>query len=163
ATACLGFGLAAGAAPNPPAARIPAKETPAQFAARTKWWREAKFGMFIHWGVYAVPADSTDLRGNKGIGEWYFSNKQMQVADYERFAGGMTLANFDAKRWVRTAKDAGMKYLVITSKHHDGFCMWGSKLTDYDIVDRSPSHRDPMKELAEECRKQGVRLCFYHS
>src|SRR5436305_14158117 len=96
-TACLGAALAAGAAPRPtqgvpgtrPGLKGPRKETPEQFAARTKWWREAKLGMFIHWGIYAVPADSTDLKGNRGIGEWYFSNKQMQVADYERFASGM--------------------------------------------------------------------------
>src|SRR2546425_169414 len=76
-------------------------ETQDQFAARTKWWREAKFGMFIHWGVYAVPADSTDLKGNKGAGEWYFYNKQMQVKDYGKFAGQFNPAKFDARKWVK--------------------------------------------------------------
>jgi alpha-L-fucosidase len=138
-------------------------ETQEQFAARTKWWREAKFGMFIHWGIYAVPADSTDRNGNKSIGEWYFSNKQMQVKDYEKFASQFNPVKFDAKRWVKTAKDAGMKYIVITSKHHDGFCMFDSKLTDYCITKATPFKRDPMKELAAECKKQGITLCFYHS
>src|SRR5437016_2790800 len=133
-------------------------ETPEQFAARTKWWREAKFGMFIHWGLYAVPADST-----KGLGEWYMYNNRLQVADYEKFTQQFNPVKFDAKKWVATARDAGMKYIVITSKHHDGFCMFDSKLTDYTIVKATPFKRDPMKELAAECKKQGIRLCFYHS
>ncbi|HZP82686.1 MAG TPA: alpha-L-fucosidase, partial [Chthonomonadaceae bacterium] len=138
-------------------------ETQAQFAARTKWWREAKFGMFIHWGIYSVPADSTDVNGNKGVGEWYFNNKRMQVRDYEKFAAQFDPVKFDAKRWVKTAKDAGMKYIVITSKHHDGFCMFDSKLTDYCITKATPFKRDPMKELAAECRRQGLKFGFYHS
>ena len=82
-----------------------AHETSEQFQARTKWWREAKFGMFIHWGIYAVPADSTDLAGHKRIAEWYFSNKQMQVKDYEKFAAQFNPTQFDAREWVRTADD----------------------------------------------------------
>jgi len=141
-----------------------AGETPAQFAKRTQWWRDAKFGMFIHWGVYAVPADATDKAGNKGIAEWYFSNKQMQMKDYEKFAARFNPVRFDAKRWVQTAKNAGMKYIVITSKHHDGFDMFDTKLNhDWNIVDATPFKRDPIKELAAECRRQGVKLCFYHS
>jgi alpha-L-fucosidase len=138
-------------------------ETPEQFAARTKWWREAKFGMFIHWGIYAVPADATNKDGSKSAAEWYFYNKQAQVKDYEKFAGQFNPAKFSAKQWVKTAKDAGMKYIVITSKHHDGFCMFDSKLTNYCITKATPFKRDPMKELAAECKKQGVKLCFYHS
>jgi alpha-L-fucosidase len=140
-----------------------AKETPAQFEARTKWWREAKFGMFIHWGIYAVPADSTDLKGKKTIGEWYLSNKHMQVKDYEKFAAEFNPVRFDAAQWVKTAKDAGMKYIVITSKHHDGFCMFDTKLTDYCVTKATPWKHDPMKDLAEQCREQGIKLCFYHS
>jgi len=132
----------------------PAKESKEQLDARTKWWREARFGMFIHWGIYAVPADT---------GEWYLSNKEMQVSDYEKFAARFNPVKFDARQWVKTAKAAGMKYIVITSKHHDGFCMFDSKLTDYCITKATPFKRDPMKELAAECRKQGLRLCFYHS
>ena len=140
-----------------------AKETPAQFEARTQWWREARFGMFIHWGIYAVPADSTDLEGKKRVGEWYLSNKQMQVKDYEKFAAEFNPVKFDAAQWVKTAKDAGMKYIVITSKHHDGFCMFDTKLTDYCVTKATPWKHDPMKDLAEQCREQGIKLCFYHS
>jgi alpha-L-fucosidase len=164
--ACLMLALAAVAA----AAQTPdlqvnpnTGETKEQFVERTLWWRDAKFGMFIHWGVYAVPADATDRQGNKRIAEWFFSNKQMQVKDYEKFAGQFNPVKFDARRWVKTAKDAGMKYIVITSKHHDGFCMFDSALTDYCITKATPFKRDPMKELAAECRRQGIRLCFYHS
>lgn len=138
-------------------------ESPEAFAKRTRWWREAKFGMFIHWGIYAVPADATDLQGRKTIAEWYMSNKQMQVRDYEKFAQQFNPVQFNAREWVRMAKEAGMKYIVITSKHHDGFCMFDTKLTDYNIVKATPFGRDPMKELAEECRRQGIRLCFYYS
>lgn len=141
----------------------PQAESPEAFAKRTRWWREAKFGMFIHWGIYAVPADATDLHGRKTIAEWYMSNKQMQVRDYEKFAKKFNPVQFNAREWVRMAKEAGMKYIVITSKHHDGFCMFDTKLTDYNIVKATPFGRDPMKELAEECRRQGIRLCFYYS
>jgi alpha-L-fucosidase len=119
--------------------------------------------MFIHWGIYAVPADSTDLEGKKRIGEWYLSNKHMQVADYEKFAAEFNPVRFDAARWVKTAKDAGMQYIVITSKHHDGFCMFDTKLTDYCVTKATPWKHDPMKDLAEQCRLQGIKLCFYHS
>jgi alpha-L-fucosidase len=140
-----------------------AKETQAQLEQRTAWWREAKFGMFIHWGIYSVPADSMDLKGKKGIGEWYFSNKQMQVKDYEKFAAQFNPVKFDARTWVKTAKDAGMKYIVITSKHHDGFDMFDTKLSGYCITKATPFKRDPMKELAAECARQGLKFCFYHS
>ncbi|MBV9470048.1 MAG: alpha-L-fucosidase, partial [Abitibacteriaceae bacterium] len=128
-------------------------ETKAQFAARTAWWREAKFGMFIHWGVYAVPAD----------GEWHMNNHKMQVPDYEKYTAQFNPVNFDAHRWVQIAKDEGMKYIVITSKHHDGFSMFDSKLTNYSITKATPFRCDPMKELAAECKKQGIKFCFYHS
>jgi alpha-L-fucosidase len=128
-------------------------ETQKQFAQRTNWWRQAKFGMFIHWGVYAIPAD----------GEWHMNSHKMQVADYEKYAPQFNPVKFDAKAWVKVAKDAGMKYITITSKHHDGFCMFDSKLTDYTITKATPFKRDPLKELAAECKKQGITLCFYHS
>src|SRR5262249_11054400 len=145
--ACLILALAAvaAAAPTPGLQVNPSTgETKEQFAERTQWWRDAKFGMFIHWGVYAVPADATDRQGNKRIAEWFFSNKQMQVKDYEKFAGQFNPVKFDARRWVKTAKDAGMKYIVITSKHHDGFCVFDSALTDYCITKATPFKRDPM-------------------
>ena len=140
-----------------------AHETKAQFEARTKWWREAKFGMFIHWGLYAVPADSTDLEGKKRIAEWYLSNKQVQVKDYEKFAAQFDPVKFDAKTWVATARNAGMKYIVITSKHHDGFSMFDTQLTGYCVTKATPWKHDPMKDLAAECARQGIKLCFYHS
>lgn len=139
------------------------KETKEQFEARVKWWREAKFGMFIHWGLYAVPADATNLKGEKVIAEWYLSNKQMQVQEYEKFAPQFNPVKFNAHDWVRMAKEAGMKYIVITSKHHDGFCLFDSKLTSYTITKATPFKRDPIKELAAECKRQGIRLCFYYS
>lgn len=139
------------------------KESPEEFAKRTKWWKEAKFGMFIHWGIYAVPADSTDLEGRKVAGEWFMHNKKMQVSEYEKFASQLNPVNFNAHEWVRMAKEAGMKYIVITSKHHDGFCMFDTKLTDYNIVKATPFGRDPLKELAKECKRQGLKLGFYYS
>ncbi|MCX7799263.1 MAG: alpha-L-fucosidase [Fimbriimonadales bacterium] len=128
-------------------------ETEAEFAARTAWWREAKFGMFIHWGVYAVPAD----------GEWHLNSHRMQVADYEKYAPRFNPVRYDAERWVRLAKAAGMRYIVITSKHHDGFALWPTKQSDWSIAGRTPFRRDPLKELAEACRKHGITLGFYHS
>ena len=139
-------------------------ETPEQFAERMKWWCEARFGMFIHWGIYALPADATTWEGKPSGAEWYLSNKRMQMAEYEKFASQFDPVKFDAREWVRIARDAGMKYIVITSKHHDGFCMFHTQLNhDWNIVDATPFKRDPLKELAEECRKQGIRLGFYHS
>ena len=138
-------------------------ETPEQFGKRTEWWRDAKFGMFIHWGIYAVPADATTRDGRHAIAEWYFSNKQMQMPEYEKFAKQFNPVNFNARQWVKTAKDAGMKYIVITSKHHDGFGLWDSKVSNWDIVDATPYKKDILKELSRECKRQGIRLCFYHS
>lgn len=127
-------------------------ETSAQHNARMAWWRDARFGMFIHWGIYAVPAH----------GEWYM-NSGIPVSKYEQYAKEFDPTNFDAATWVKVAKDAGMKYLVITSKHHDGFCMFNTKATDYNVVDDTPWHHDPLKDLAKQCRKQGVRFCVYYS
>ncbi len=141
----------------------PSTDATPSLEARSAWWRNAKFGMFIHWGIYSVPADSTDRDGHQGVAEWYLSNKQMPVQEYEKFARQFNPTGFNAREWVQIAKDAGMKYITITSKHHDGFCMFDSKLTHYDIVDATPFKRDPLKELAAECRRQGIRLCFYHS
>ncbi len=139
------------------------EELPESFHNRTRWWQEAKFGMFIHWGIYAVPADSTDLEGRKIVGEWFMHNKKMQVHEYEKFAKSFNPIKFNAHEWVKMAKEAGMKYIVITSKHHDGFCMFDTKLTDYNIVKSTPFGRDPLKELAKECQKQGIKLGFYYS
>jgi alpha-L-fucosidase len=129
---------------------------------RMAWWREARFGMFIHWGLYAVPAGTYKGERVNGIGEWIMNNGKIPVAEYEKFAGQFNPIGFNADEWVRLAKNAGMKYIVITSKHHDGFCLWDSKVTNYDIM-ATPFKRDILKELAVACKKQGVKLCFYHS
>ncbi len=128
-------------------------ETPAQHNARMSWWRDARFGLFIHWGIYSVPAQ----------GEWYMYNAKVPIPVYEKYAAQFNPVKFDALAWVKLAKAAGMKYIVITSKHHDGFCMWDSKVTDYDIMKRTPYHHDVLKELAAACKQEGIRLCFYHS
>jgi alpha-L-fucosidase len=129
------------------------QESQSQRDARMRWWREARFGMFIHWGVYAIPAR----------GEWHMFNHKVPVADYEKYPPQFNPVRFDASSWARLAREAGMKYLVITSKHHDGFCMWDSKVSTYDIIDRTPFKRDPLKELAAACRAEGVTFCLYHS
>ncbi len=130
---------------------------------RIQWWRQARFGMFIHWGLYAVPAGEWKGKPIPGIGEWIMNRARIPVAEYEQLARQFNPVKFNAEEWVRLAKDAGMKYIVITSKHHDGFAMYGSKASSYNIVDATPFKRDPMKELAAACRKAGIRLCFYYS
>jgi len=130
---------------------------------RMQWWREARFGMFIHWGLYAVPAGEWKGERIKGIGEWIMERADIPVAEYEPLAGQFNPVKFNADQWARIAKNAGMKYIVITSKHHDGFCLWDSKVTDYDIIDATPFGRDILKELSKACKKHGIRLCFYHS
>ncbi len=116
-------------------------------------FQDNKFGLFIHWGVYSVLAK----------GEWVMNNDKMSVAEYEKLPPRFNPTEFNAAEWVAMAKDAGMRYITITSKHHDGFAMWGSKQSDWNIVDRTPYKKDPLKMLAEECRKQGIKLFFYHS
>jgi alpha-L-fucosidase len=140
-----------------------ADETPAQRDARMKWWRESRFGMFIHWGVYSVPAGTYKGKQIGGIGEWIMNTGKIPVADYRAFAKEFNPVKFNADEWVRTARDAGMKYIVITSKHHDGFAMFDSKAYDWNIVKSSPFGRDPLKELAAACRKYGLKLGFYYS
>jgi len=130
---------------------------------RMGWWNQARFGMFIHWGLYAVPAGEWKGEKVSGIGEWIMERGQIPVSEYELLAGQFNPVKFDAEQWVQIAKNAGMKYIVITSKHHDGFCLWDTKYTDYDVVDATPFKRDILGEMAQECRKQGIRICFYHS
>lgn len=136
-------------------------ETPAEKNQRMAWWKEAKFGLFVHWGLYAVAAG--EYNGQKGYGEWLMYEAHIPKEEYEKFAPQFNPVQFDADAWVRMAKTAGMKYIVITSKHHDGFCLFDSKISDYDILDRTPFKRDPLRELGDACRKHGLKLCFYHS
>ena len=136
-------------------------ETKEQFDARMAWWREARFGLFLHWGLYAIPAG--EWEGETDHAEWILTTAQIPVDQYETFAPHFNPIKFDAADWVRMAKDAGMKYIVITSKHHDGFSLFDSKTSDYDVMDSTPFKRDILRELADECRKQGLKMCWYHS
>jgi alpha-L-fucosidase len=130
---------------------------------RMEWWREARFGMFIHWGVYAVPAGTWKGQKVNRIGEWIMNRGKIPVAEYQQFAKEFNPGKYDADAWVRMAKDAGMKYIVITAKHHDGFALFDSKASKWDIVDATPYGKDLLKPLAEACRKHGVKLGFYYS
>lgn len=131
--------------------------------ARMQWWRDATFGMFIHWGAYAVPAGFYQGKEVKGIGEWIMHTANIPIPEYEAFVHQFNPQQFNAKEWVKIAKQAGMKYIVITSKHHDGFGLWDSKVSAYDIMDASPFKRDILKELSDACKAEGIKLCFYHS
>jgi alpha-L-fucosidase len=133
----------------------------AEPADKFGWFRKAKFGLFVHWGPYAVPAG--EWGDKKDYGEWIMLSANIPSKEYEGLARQLNPVKFDAKEWVGLAKDAGMNYIVVTAKHHDGFCMYDSKLTDYDIVDYTPWKRDPFKELAEESRKAGIKFCPYYS
>lgn len=130
---------------------------------RMEWWRDARFGMFIHWGLYSVPAGTYKGETVEGIGEWIMDSLQIPVEEYEKFAPQFNPVEFDAERWVQIAKDAGMKYIVITAKHHEGFALWDSEVSDYDIIDASPFNRDILSDLAEAARKEGIKLGVYYS
>jgi alpha-L-fucosidase len=141
----------------------PAAE-PADDAATKKmdWWREARLGMFIHWGLYAIPAGEYEGKTIKGIAEWFMSTAGVSRAEYEKFAPQFNPVKFDADAWVAMAKQAGMKYIVITSKHHDGFCLFDSP-GQYDIVDATPYAKDVLKPLAEACVRHDIKFCTYYS
>ncbi len=138
-------------------------ETKEHKDARMKWFREAKFGMFIHWGTYSVPAGTYDDKKIPGIGEWIQHNAKIPVSIYEKYAGQMTADKFNAEQWMSMAEDAGVKYVVITAKHHEGFAMFHSAVDGYNIYDASPFHRDPLAELAVAAKKHGIKLGFYYS
>lgn len=140
-----------------------ANETPAQREARMKWWREARFGMFIHWGVYAVPAGTYNGKQIGDIGEWIMNKGKIPMAEYQDYARDFNPVKYNADEWVRLAKEAGMKYIVITSKHHDGFALFDSKVNDWDIAGATPYKQDLLKPLADACRKHGLKLGFYYS
>jgi alpha-L-fucosidase len=130
---------------------------------RMQWWTEARFGMFIHWGIYSVPAGFYKGEPQKNSAEWIMNRGQIPVAEYAKYAELFNPTLFDAKEFVGLAKEAGMKYMVITSKHHDGFSMFHSKCNPFNIVDATPFGRDVLKELADECAKQGIKFGFYYS
>jgi alpha-L-fucosidase len=147
---------------NQPISSVPG-ETKAQRDARMAWWRDAKFGMFIHWGVFSVPAGWYHGRRVPGFSEWLMHDARIPVREYRGYADQFNPQGFDAAEFVAAAKSAGMKYIVITAKHHDGFALFDSKASDWTIVRATPYKKDPLKALAEECRKQGIKLGFYYS
>jgi alpha-L-fucosidase len=138
-----------------------ARETPAQRDARMAWWREAKFGLFIHWGVYAVPAGKYGDSTNHG--EWIMHSGKIPVAEYRKFAGQFNPVKYDAAKWISIAKDAGMRYVVITSKHHDGFALFPSDASAWDIADATPYKQDLLAPLVEAAHREGLKIGFYYS
>ncbi len=127
---------------------------------RMQWWSDARFGLFIHWGLYAIPAG--EWNGSTNHAEWIRTTAQIPLKEYYKFVEQFNPVKFDAEEWVKMAKDAGMKYIVITSKHHDGFSLFDSKHTDFDVMS-TPFKRDILKELSDACRKYGLKICWYHS
>ncbi len=127
------------------------------------WWKDAKLGMFIHWGLYSVPAGVYNGKEIGGIGEWIMNNGKIPVNEYAQYATQFNPTGFNADEWVKMAKEAGFRYIVITSKHHDGFAMFESKVSKYNIMDATPFKRDIIKELSDACKKQGMPLGLYYS
>ncbi|WP_316837292.1 alpha-L-fucosidase [Pedobacter nutrimenti] len=129
---------------------------------KMQWWQEAKFGLFLHWGLYSVTAG--EWKGHPAIGnEHLMFGEKIPLKEYSKIAEAFNPTSFNADFWVKSAKDAGMKYIVITAKHHDGFAMFNSPSDDYNIVKTTPYHHDPMKDLAAACKKYGLKMCFYYS
>jgi alpha-L-fucosidase len=124
-----------------------------------EWFQDAKFGLFIHWGVYSIMAGG----GEEGIAEWIMNKKEIPIAQYEKLPGFFYPVDFDPASWVSLVKKAGMKYITITSKHHDGFAMFDSRISNYNVADATPYGKDIIGMLKEECDRQGIRLFFYYS
>ncbi|MEX0945597.1 MAG: alpha-L-fucosidase [Balneolaceae bacterium] len=124
-----------------------------------EWFQDNKYGLFIHWGIYSVMAGG----GDYGIAEWIMNEKEIPITAYEKLATFFNPVEFDANEWVSIAKKAGMRYITITTKHHDGFAMYHSQVSDYNIVDRTPFGRDIIKELKDACDREGIKLFFYYS
>ncbi len=130
---------------------------------RLEWFREAKYGMFIHWGLYAIPAGEWKGQRCLGLGEWLMNRCKVPVGEYEQLATRFNPVKYDPDAWVQLAQEAGMKYMVITSKHHDGFAMFKSAVSKYNVADATPYKKDILKQLADACAKRGMRLGFYYS
>ena len=126
-------------------------------------FNQAKFGMFIHWGLYAIPAGEWKGERMPGISEWIMQRAKIPREEYAALAKQFNPVKFDAEEWVKIAKDAGMRYMVITSKHHDGFAMYDSDVSEYNVVDATPFKRDVVAELQAACQRQGLRFGVYHS
>jgi alpha-L-fucosidase len=133
---------------------------PVRLDDRLAWWREARFGMFIHWGLYSILGG--EWGGRTDYAEWIRNNAHIPLTEYNNLVSRFNPTAFDADRWVSLARDAGMRYITITTKHHDGFCLFDSKLTDF-CVRSTPFQRDIMQEMAHACRQHDVRMCWYHS
>src|SRR6266704_826568 len=152
------WGQAAPAEKQSPPAQLPAKQTKEAPNPRLDWWRQARFGMFIHWGLYAIPAGEWKGKPIAGIGEWIMNRAKIPVTEYEQLAKQFNPVKFDPDAWAQMAQDAGMKYLVITSKHHDGFAIYHSTVSKYNVVDATPFKRDVIKELSAACARHGIRF-----
>ena len=155
ALACTSSNAVAQAPANP--------ESPEALEARLAWFKQAKYGLFIHWGLYAIPAGEWKGKTSPGLGEWIMNRSKIPVKEYEQLAKQFNPTKFNADAWVQMAQDAGMKYIVITSKHHDGFAMFNSKVSNYNVVQATPFKHDILKELADACHKRGMPLGFYYS
>jgi alpha-L-fucosidase len=127
------------------------------------WFRRARFGLFIHWGVSAVLAGEWKGVKTQGAAEWILNDLKIPIPEYEPIAARFTPTNFDPDEWCRIARQTGMKYVTFTTKHHDGFALWHSKVSDWNVVDRTPYKRDIVKMLADACRRNGLKLFLYHS
>ncbi|MDA1096836.1 MAG: alpha-L-fucosidase, partial [Chloroflexi bacterium] len=131
--------------------------------AAKEWFQSAGSGLFIHWGLYAIPGGQWNGRKIQGLGEWIMHTARIPVREYEKLAQRFNPAHFDASQWVDLAEAAGIRYIVFTAKHHDGFAMFHSKIDSFNIVDATPFKRDPVAELAEACRGTSIRLALYYS
>ena len=130
----------------------------------TDWFSDARFGMFIHWGLYSIPAGIwKGKESDHPYSEWIQGSEQIPRAEYRELAEVFNPEQFNADEWIREARDAGMKYIIVTSKHHDGFALWPSKASSYNIADATPFDRDIIGDLAVACKKYGVKLGLYYS
>jgi len=159
----LNMGMANADVPKHPAPKKAIVKHAVVETSRMAWWSKARFGMFIHWGVYSVPAGVYEGKQFKGLGEWLMHDAKIPVDTYQAYAKDFNPTEYDPEKWVLMAKAAGMKYIVITTKHHDGFAMFDSKASDWNIVKRTPYGKDVIKMLADACRKYNMKLGFYYS
>jgi alpha-L-fucosidase len=139
------------------------KEVSAKPNSNQQWFKDAKFGMFIHWGLFAEAGGAWNGKNYYGISEWMMNRGKISATDYAALAKKFNPTQFNAKEWAQLAKDAGMKYMVITAKHHEGFAMFDSKISDFNIVKATPYRKDPMKPLAQAVREAGLKFGFYYS
>lgn len=138
-------------------------ESKADFDHRMKWWRDARLGMFVHWGLYSVAAGMHNGKDVSGLSSWIMWGGKIPLSEYKEYAKEFNPIKYDPDEWVRIAKNAGMKYIVITSKHHEGFGLWDSKVSDYDVMDCTPYKKDILKSLSVACKKQGIKFGLYYS